>query len=220
MTEVVVFNRSDAALAFLAEVGVKPTLIGLDFERTDLSYEEFEQVGRALRGIDDAWHWWVGDWLNFGEMTFGEEVAQAVDDKSDRYDLARSVTGKAQGTLQNCRWVAGAVAKSRRRSELSWEHHRFVAAMEPDEQTEWLNLAIDGPLNATELKAAIRDAKNPAKQDDEPEPDAPPTPEVTRGERAEQVLALVVEQAQSMTNGGWFIPDEIMAQARSLVGAE
>ncbi len=80
-------------------------------------------------------------------------------------------------------------------------------------------------MNASELRTAIREAtKHPdVEQDGTPaEPPGGGEYETVESinERAFRVIKQVVEQAQPMTNGGWFISDEVMAQARALTGAE
>ena len=55
-------------------------------------------------------------------------------------------------TFKDAGWVAGAIETSRRRDVLSWSHHKEVAALEPDEQDRFLDLAVseqvrDGSLD-------------------------------------------------------------------------
>ncbi|MGW0651777.1 LmbU family transcriptional regulator, partial [Streptomyces umbrinus] len=59
-------------------------------------------------------------------------------------------------TLRNYAWVAGKVARSRRRPELSFQHHQEVAALPPDEQDYWLGRAVEGSWSRAELRRRLR----------------------------------------------------------------
>lgn len=116
-----------------------------------LSYEEWEACGVWLRAVDRAVQWWVGDWMRLGEEQFGEEHAQAL-------ELGG---GWDERTLQNMRWVAERVARSVRRADLSWAHHREVAALESaDDQRDWLARAAEGedgqPWTSDRLRREMR----------------------------------------------------------------
>lgn len=93
---------------------------------------------------------WLGDLLRFGEVTYGERYAQAMD-----------VTGLAYQTLANAAWVAGSVDVSRRRETLSFGHHAEVAALPAAEQVAWLDKAEADRLSVSELRAAVRSATVP-----------------------------------------------------------
>ena len=89
--------------------------------------------------------WWIGDWLRFGDGKWGETSAQAV-----------SMTGRQEQTLLDAQWVASKfVDNSRRREELSWSHHREVAALPPAEADELLDLAEREGLSTRELRAEV-----------------------------------------------------------------
>jgi hypothetical protein len=121
----------------------------------NLPFEEWQQLGVTLQGMGKSLAWWIGDWLNYGERTYGEKYAQAVEE-----------TGIDKGRLANYVWVASRVETSLRNENLSWSHHRMVADLEPNEQREWLQRAQDEGLGASELRAAI---KGPAPADVCPE---------------------------------------------------
>lgn len=99
------------------------------------TYAEWEACGDWLRAVDGAVQWWVGDWLRLGEELFGEEHAQALDMEA----------GWDQRSLDQMRWVAERVAPAARRADLSWAHHREVAAVDDSaRQREWLARAAAG----------------------------------------------------------------------------
>lgn len=112
-----------AATALAPRQGFKPT------------YAEWEACGDWLRSVDGAVQWWIGDWLRMGEELFGEEHAQALD----------LDTSWDQRTLEQMRWVSDKVSVAVRRGDLSWAHHREVAALEtPQAQKDWLERAATG----------------------------------------------------------------------------
>lgn len=109
-----------------------------------LSFEEWDAIGKTLNRMNHSVMWWLGDWLNYGERTYGETYAQAVE-----------ATGYQTQTLQNAAYVASAVPPSRRREGLTWSHHAEVASKEPDEQVAYLERAQDEHLSVRELRRVI-----------------------------------------------------------------
>lgn len=93
-------------------------------------FEEWEEIGKNLRLVDGAIHWWIGDWLNYGEKNYGETYAQALD-----------TVDYEEKTLRNDKYISGKFELSRRRDNLSWSHHAEVAALEPLEQDKLLDQA-------------------------------------------------------------------------------
>lgn len=163
-----------------------------------LPFDTWYALGRFLGRVDRSARWWIGDWLNFGEAAYGQEAAQAVEaTTAERWDEAERVTGLAHDTLLNICRICSLVPRSRRRPELSFSLHEPVAALEPDEQTRWLDAATENRLSVSELRAAIKDA-HPAEPREQPQwsSDAPPsydplpsTAVVEAAERAEAALS-------------------------------
>ena len=111
----------------------------------DLTYEEWEDIGRTLDAVEAASQWWRGDWLNYGERKYGEKYAQAIE-----------VTGKSPQGLMNAAWVAGKFETSRRRETLSWSHHAEVAALDHDIQDQLLDQAESEEWTRNVLRDAVR----------------------------------------------------------------
>ena len=59
--------------------------------------------------------------------------------------------------------VSERVARSRRHKDLSWSHHRAVAALEAPEQRQWLKTASEQGLSHHALRDALRDGNEPVK---------------------------------------------------------
>jgi hypothetical protein len=111
----------------------------------DTTPEEFVAVGVALSGIKDAAQWGIGAWLAHGENFMGENFSQYAE------VLGISEVSKLQYIRIHLR-----IAPERRRAELSWSHHRAVAPLDPEDQSRFLQMAIDQNWSKGELEDAIR----------------------------------------------------------------
>lgn len=94
------------------------------------SLHEWQECGRFLRHAEISVHFWIGDWLNFGERAFGTPYEKAIEE-----------TGFDYQTLATAKWVAGKIELSRRRETISFEIHKEAAALPPDEQEVFLTRA-------------------------------------------------------------------------------
>ena len=84
--------------------------------------------------------------MNYGETSYGETYAQALD-----------ATDYSYQTLMDSKWISGRIKFSRRRENLSFSHHKEVAALDPEEQTFWLQRAEDEGWTRNELRRAIKE---------------------------------------------------------------
>ncbi len=112
------------------------------------TYDEWAACGQVLSHIEKGRMWWIGDWLRYGEQTYGEMYSQALDE-----------TGYEYGPLRNAKWVCGQIELSRRRDNLSFAYHQEVASLSEEEQELWLNTAARERLSKQELREQIRQSK-------------------------------------------------------------
>jgi len=112
------------------------------------SFEQWEEAGKFIRKAEGAVHFWIGDWLNYGEQKYGETFSQAIDETN--YDY---------GTLRNDKSVASRVELSRRRDNLSWSHHAEVASLKPEDQDKLLEKAVKEELTSKDLRKLVREKK-------------------------------------------------------------
>src|SRR5262245_17774119 len=70
------------------------TSTGLEIKQS-LTFADWDRLGQRLRDIEGAVQWWIGDWLNYGERTYGET-----------YKQAKAITRFEVQTLKNYAWVA------------------------------------------------------------------------------------------------------------------
>jgi hypothetical protein len=110
-----------------------------------MSFRDWAAVGRRLSHVSSRSTWALGDWLLFGERTYGT-----------RYRTAVEATNLDYQTLRNYAWVAGSFAPHRRRVELSFQHHAELAALSEAEQDLWLNRAAGEGWSRNELRRRLR----------------------------------------------------------------
>jgi hypothetical protein len=123
----------------------------------ELTWEQYERLGSFLGQLGQAYCWWVGDFLLYGEDVFGEEYAQI------EASLPHSMH-----TLENYRSVAKRIPPERRRRGLSFGVHETVAYLEPQEREAWLDRAEVEGWKRDSLREAIRDAKALGSGEEEP----------------------------------------------------
>jgi hypothetical protein len=192
-----VFHDGAAALALVHELGVGLRADGLQlrdgFDAPD--YETWENVGRAIRLVDEAWQWWIGDWINWGERLFGDDAAAAVGgDRRDRYQAAQTITSREPQTLINIASTCRLVARGRRRTPpLSFSHH-----------------------DAVKLRQSIREDKRVR----EGGSSLPPDDGLSLRDRLQRAADLLIDSAQPLPEGGYEVTDEAMARLREAAGRE
>lgn len=121
------------------EVHGRPT-----FEETQTA---FDFVTRTVRCSG----FWMVDLIKYIE---GRE------DFGDRRDaLVSSETGLTEGTVSVYRSIGKSVPPENRVAGVAFGHHRVVAKLKPDEQTEWLHKSKDEGWTRSQLQAEIRAAK-------------------------------------------------------------
>ncbi len=129
--------RSARAAAELTRVGWTPS--------ADIGLEEWSAVGRRFGAIGRCSQWWLGDWIHYGNTTFGE-----------RYSRAVKLTGYDAQSLMNMVYVASRFEIYRRRENLSWSHHSTVAPLDVADQEHWLSRAIADRLSVADLRVELR----------------------------------------------------------------
>lgn len=104
---------------------------------------EWAAYGEKLAAVEGAIQWVVGDWLNYGEMAYGELSSQAL------------TAGASAQTWMNCKWVASRFEISRRREGLSFGHHAAVAGLDRDEQDQILTAAEEGKSSVSRVRQVV-----------------------------------------------------------------
>lgn len=112
-------------------------------------YDAWMTMGRRITGVANACAWCLGDWLVYGEQTFGS-----------RYKTALKATSLDYQTLRNYAWVARRFDMSRRRDNLSFQHHAEVAGLPDAHQDLWLRRAERARWSRNELRRRLRAERN------------------------------------------------------------
>jgi hypothetical protein len=95
-----------------------------------ISFEQWQQVGRELGRFQRASCWWIGDWWAFAEHRWGERKT-AVESE----DWPGPGFKASANAASVCRVFPG---ESFRRRELSFTHHAEVAGIEDEVERESL----------------------------------------------------------------------------------
>ena len=109
--------------------------------------DDWKALGAKVAFYSEATAWWLGDWLLFGQMKYGR-----------RYKEGIALTGLDYQTLRNYALVARRFELSRRRDNVSFQHHAEVCALPDDIQDRWLTLAADARWSKMELRRRVRAA--------------------------------------------------------------
>lgn len=112
----------------------------------EMSRERWLVAMRELFAVYDSLKWVIGDGLNFGEVRLGEAYMQIGEE-----------TGWSYQHLADVKWVSKSVPFEVRRADLSWSHHRMVAAIKhPEQQAMWLERAARGGWSTLEMVRRMR----------------------------------------------------------------
>jgi hypothetical protein len=123
------------------------TRVGLHLP-DQLPYDAWEEAGQKIFRIVDSSAWCLGDWLVYGQDRY-----------DDRYRRAVDAAGLDYQTLRNYAWVARKFELSRRREQLSFQHHAELASLPPADQDAWLDRAIEHGWSRTQLRREVRAAR-------------------------------------------------------------
>ncbi len=113
----------------IGDGNIQISSLGLQFNG-DVPEQAIDELLQKFGTVTRGCMFILGDAINYAENKWG-----------DKYEHWIAVTGLEYQTLRNAGWIARKIELSRRRDTLTFEHHKLVARLEPDEQTRWLDLA-------------------------------------------------------------------------------
>ncbi|MFE7274766.1 LmbU family transcriptional regulator [Streptomyces sp. NPDC057623] len=128
------------------------TRVGLRFPQS-LSYDEWERAGYKVARIASSSAWFIGDWVAFGAVRYESRYRDAID-----------AVGLDYQTIRNYAWVARKFELTRRRENLSFQHHAEVASLPLQEQDHWLARAEECNWSRNQLRRHIRGERKAAQQ--------------------------------------------------------
>lgn len=150
LTTVAVPDRNAVQLLAALEQAGAVIKNGL-FLPPDLEFDRYEALGGMLGALHQMNSFLIGDWLLYGEHTYGEKYAQAA-----------LQLGLSEQTCTNYASIAKRVPPSRRRiGRVSFSVHAEVAALSPNEQRHWLKVAEEEGLTKMELRQRINPKELP-----------------------------------------------------------
>lgn len=136
--------RSRQLLTENGRSSVLVTRLGLRITNS-LAYDSWADAGLEIARVHESSMWCLGDWIVYGQFRY-----------ESRYRHAVQAAGLDYQTIRNYAWVARNVELSRRREELSFQHHAEVAALPPDEQDYWLERAVKEKWSRNAMRKQIR----------------------------------------------------------------
>lgn len=148
MSAEIVDNETGEVFALPALGGAAVSSVSLVLP-DGLSFGQWSEIGGTLKRIERSVLWWIGDWLRYGERRYGETYSQAIE--ASGYDIE---------TCRAAKWVSEKIETVRRRTDLSWSHHKEVAALSQDAQDDLLDRAATQQWSRNELRAEVYRLKN------------------------------------------------------------
>lgn len=147
------------------------------------TFEQWLEVGAFIKQAHGAVHFWIGDWLNYGEKVFGESYSVALDQSSYEYQ-----------TLASDKWVAGRIDPISRRETLSFEHHKEVADLDKEDQEVLLKQAEEHKLNRKTFRSVVRLYKMKLELPELPKKDYNVEEEFDKVEKVIDINCLLLEE--------------------------
>lgn len=109
------------------------------------SPDDWMTLGHILKRIEGSLQWLIGDWCVAGERIYGVT-----------YEQIAAEFGYEKQTLWTYAWVARQVKRSIRIDQLSFSHHRLVAALEAEaDQRAWLEKAAAEGWSLVKLRREL-----------------------------------------------------------------
>jgi len=119
------------------------TKTSLIFKR-DITKEEWMDGFNSLKKIEGCIQFWIGDFLAYRNQKWG------------MYDDIAEETGLEINALRDYKRISENVESALRNADLTFSHHREVASLPPEKQTEFLNKAVEEKLSVRDLREEIR----------------------------------------------------------------
>jgi hypothetical protein len=161
----------------------------------EIAYDTYESLGAFLGEFKSRVNFYLGDWLIFGEGTFGERWSQAAE-----------ATGLAEQTLLRIMAVCRGVPPSRRRGDVSWSVHAAVYTLPAREQRTWLARAAEHRWGYAELRKAMQSARRD---------EAPPM--FDGDDQHEPNAELLIEAARSLVHNAEIAGENIIVRREDFV---
>lgn len=137
--------------------GMSVSRLGVRFEG-DVPEDAIENLLRDAGKVTRGCMFIIGDAINYADDKWGE-----------KYDRWIALTGLEYQTLLNAASAARKVQFYLRREKLTFEHHKLIASLEPDEQKRWLDLAEQDGMSVRRFRKSLLLGRAATDADMEPE---------------------------------------------------
>lgn len=117
--------------------------LGVQFDG-DVPEQSVDNLLRDIGSVTRGCMFVIGDAINYAEGKWG-----------DKYEHWIAVSGLEYGTLRNAASVARKVHLSLRSDNLTYDHHKMIAPLPPDEQRHWLDLAEEKGMSSRRLRKSL-----------------------------------------------------------------
>lgn len=145
--------------------GYRLSKVGVTADET-ATYDQWEMLTKLFAAMEGAIQWILGDLITQGDTVYGQT-----------YEQIASLMNREVTTLYDYVYVASKVEISVRTENLSFSHHKLVAAYSEEDQRKWL-------LWAAENKASVTDLRKKLNGDDD-DVDTRPDPVISKnGQKA------------------------------------
>jgi hypothetical protein len=128
-------------------IALSPTAASFD---PCLPFDAWREIGGKIGRHSNAASWWLGDWLAFGRFKYGQRYKQAI-----------ATTGLDYQTLRNYTAVARRFDPSRRRTDISFQHHAELCSLPDRQQDDLLRRAATEGWSRNELRRRARATLKP-----------------------------------------------------------
>lgn len=122
---------------------VRVSRLGVRFEG-DVPEQSIEDLLRDAGSFARGCLFIIGDAINYAQGKWGE-----------KYDHWITLTGLEYQTLRNAAWAARKIDLSLRRDNLTFEHHKLIARLAPNEQERWLDLTEQNGMSVRRLRKSL-----------------------------------------------------------------
>lgn len=117
--------------------------LGVQFEG-DVSEQAVDDLLRKAGTVARGCMFIIGDAINFANGKWGE-----------KYDHWMQLTGLEYQTLRHASSIARKIDLCLRRHNLTYDHHKMIAPLPPDEQKQWLDLAEKEGMSSRRLRKSL-----------------------------------------------------------------
>jgi hypothetical protein len=119
----------------------KITRLGLE-QNSPLNMEEWQNLGAYLGSAARSMAFVIGDWVIFGNTLMGTAGQGADFPQTNILVIAAACTGLDIPTLEDYAHVSRKVPIEWRNERLSWEQHRVIAKLPPNDRLQWINTCV------------------------------------------------------------------------------